>query len=209
MRRSRSFSRRGGLGRTNPSSSCRCAGSARLYSRGVPPLPVRSDAAAAGKPVRGALSVAPTYNDDFKGWPVAPQHRTHAVYGTFLNPTTKWPSDMPGLRAGGHKAIDILQNDASGRHPVFAIEGGTVHEATLAGYSTRSTNSFAAESSASATSATRTLSRPSSSERGSRRGRRSARRAWVFGTCISRSGRRRAGRASCSTRFGPAGSSPP
>ena len=98
----------------------------------MPPIPVRSDVAAAGGPVRGALTFTPTYNDDFTGWPVAPQHRTHAVYGTFLNPTTKWPSDMPGLRAGGHKAIDILQNDASGRHPVFAIEGGTVHEATVA-----------------------------------------------------------------------------
>jgi hypothetical protein len=97
----------------------------------VPPLPVRSDVAAAGPSVRGALTFTPTYNDDFTGWPVAPQHRTHAVYGTFLNPTTKWPSDMPGLRAGGHKAIDILQNDASGRHPVFAIEGGTVREASL------------------------------------------------------------------------------
>ncbi|MET1082030.1 MAG: hypothetical protein ABWY12_03135 [Burkholderiales bacterium] len=97
----------------------------------MPPLPVRSDVAAAGQTVRGALSVAPTYNDDFTGWPVAPKRRTHAVYGTFGNPTTKWPSEMPGVRASYHKAIDILQNDASGRHPVFAIEGGTVHEATL------------------------------------------------------------------------------
>jgi hypothetical protein len=97
----------------------------------VPPLPVRSDVAA-GQAVRGALSFTPTYNDDFTGWPVAPLHRAHAVYGTFLNPTTKWPSEMPGLRAGGHKAIDILQNDATGRHPVFAMEGGTVHEATVA-----------------------------------------------------------------------------
>jgi hypothetical protein len=97
----------------------------------VPPHPVQSDVAAAGGPVRGALSFAPTYNDDFTGWPVAPQHRTHAVYGTFGNPTTKWPSEMPGLRAGYHKAIDILVNDASGRHPVYAIEGGRVRGATL------------------------------------------------------------------------------
>ncbi len=90
----------------------------------MPPLP--------GKPVRGELGFTPTYNDDYTGWPVAPKHRTHAVYGTFLNPTTKWPSEMPGVRAGYHKAIDILQNDASGRHPVFAVEGGTVHEATVA-----------------------------------------------------------------------------
>ena len=98
----------------------------------MPPIPGRSDGPAASKPVRGALTFAPTWNDDFKGWPVAPQHRTHAVYGTFGNPTTKWPSEMPGPRAGYHQAIDILQNDASGRHPVFAVEGGTVHEATVA-----------------------------------------------------------------------------
>jgi len=95
----------------------------------VPPIPVRSDVAA-GRPVRGALSFTPTYNDDFTGWPLAPQHRTHAVYGTFLNPTTGWPSGMPPLNRGFHKAIDILVNDASGRHPVFAIEGGRVKEAS-------------------------------------------------------------------------------
>ena len=97
----------------------------------MPPLPVRSDGAAAGRTVRGALSSTPRYNDDFTGWPVAPKHHTHAVYGTFGNPTTKWPSEMPGLRASYHKAIDILQNDASGRHPVFAIEGGKVGDVKL------------------------------------------------------------------------------
>ena len=56
------------------------------------------------------------------------------------------------------------------------------------GYSPRSRNAFAAEKSASATSTTRTSRRPSRSGRKSRRGRRSARRAWVFGTCTSRSG---------------------
>ena len=97
-----------------------------LYSRGVPPLPVRPSAAAAGLPVRGALSFTPTYNDDYTGWPLAPKHRTHAVYGTFLNPTTGWPSGMPPLQRTFHRAIDILVNDATGRHPVFAIEGGSV-----------------------------------------------------------------------------------
>ena len=91
----------------------------------MPPLPVRS-ARRRGPACPRRAELAPTYNDDYTGWPVAPKHRTHAVFGTFLNPTTKWPSEMPGLRAGYHKAIDILQNDASGRHPVFAIEGGTV-----------------------------------------------------------------------------------
>ncbi len=65
-----------------------------MYSRGVPPIPVPSDAAA-DRPVRGALGFTPTYNDDYTGWPVAPKHRTHGVYGTFLNPTTGWPSGMP------------------------------------------------------------------------------------------------------------------
>ena len=41
-----------------------------LYSRGVPPIPVPSDAAAADRPVRGALGFTPTYNDDYTGWPV-------------------------------------------------------------------------------------------------------------------------------------------
>jgi hypothetical protein len=97
----------------------------------VPPLPVRSDVAAADRPVRGALGFTPTYNDDYTGWPVAPKHRTHAVYGTFLNPTTGWPSGMPPPQRGYHKAIDILVNDASGRHPVFAIEGGKVGDVKL------------------------------------------------------------------------------
>lgn len=96
----------------------------------MPPLPVRPSAAAAGLPVRGALSFTPTYNDDYTGWPLAPKHRTHAVYGTFLNPTTGWPSGMPPLQRTFHRAIDILVNDAAGHHPVFAIEGGSVREAT-------------------------------------------------------------------------------
>ena len=114
-----------------------------------------------------------------------------------------------GAAGGYHKAIDIPQNDATGRHPVFAIEGGTVEEAKLAWISPRSTNAFAAERSASPTSATRTSCRASRSGRRSRRGRRSARRARVGGTCTSRSMRPWVGRASRSTRFGPAGSSPP
>jgi hypothetical protein len=68
------------------------------------------------------------YNDTFTGWPLAPQNEPHAVYGTFLNPTTAWPSGMPASTAGYHKAIDILVDDAKGPHPVLAIEGGKVHE---------------------------------------------------------------------------------
>ena len=78
---------------------------------------------------RGELDFAQVYDDDFVGWPLAPQDRGHGVYGTFLNPTTGWPSGMPGLRTGYHLAIDVLVNDAKGAQPVFAIEGGRVREA--------------------------------------------------------------------------------
>jgi hypothetical protein len=83
------------------------------------------------RPVRGKTEATPTYADDYRGWPLSPVDETHAVYGTFLNPTTLWPSGMPGPRVGYHKAIDILVNDADGPQPVFAIEGGRVREAKL------------------------------------------------------------------------------
>jgi hypothetical protein len=79
--------------------------------------------------VRGELGFVQSYEDDFKGWPLAPQHQGHAVYGTFLNPTTAWPSGMPPPNAGFHKAIDILVDDRKGHQPVRAIEGGRVKEA--------------------------------------------------------------------------------
>jgi hypothetical protein len=81
--------------------------------------------------VRGELGFAQTYDDGFVGWPLAPQDRGHAVYGTFLNPTTGWPSGMPPATAGFHRAIDILVNDRKGPQPVHAIEGGRVKEAKL------------------------------------------------------------------------------
>jgi hypothetical protein len=79
---------------------------------------------------RGELDFDQVYADDFVGWPLAPQSKPHGVYGTFLNPTTAWPSGMPPTTAGYHAAIDIVVNDAAGSRPVFAIEGGRVHEAT-------------------------------------------------------------------------------
>jgi hypothetical protein len=79
--------------------------------------------------VRGEIALAPTYADDYVGWPLAPKHQAHGVYGTFLNPTTVWPSGMPAKTVGYHKAIDIAVNDAAGPRPVFAIEGGIVREA--------------------------------------------------------------------------------
>lgn len=75
---------------------------------------------------RGALGFTPTYEDDFRGWPLRPKHGAHGVYGTFLNPTTGWPPPMPQPTAGYHKAVDIVANDRTGPHPVFAVEGGTV-----------------------------------------------------------------------------------
>jgi hypothetical protein len=79
--------------------------------------------------MRGEIVGAPIYSDDFVGWPLAPKHKAHGVYGTFLNPTTAWPSGMPSARAGYHKAIDILVDDRKGPQTVFAIEGGKVKEA--------------------------------------------------------------------------------
>jgi hypothetical protein len=81
--------------------------------------------------VRGEIDATAIYADDYRGWPLAPRHQAHAVYGTFLNPTTIWPSGMPGTGVGYHKAIDILVNDDAGAQPVFAIEGGKVREAKL------------------------------------------------------------------------------
>ena len=79
--------------------------------------------------VRGELDFIQTYDDTYAGWPLAPKNKAHGVYGTFLNPTTIWPSGMPGAGVGYHAAIDIAVNDANGPQGVFAIEGGRVHEA--------------------------------------------------------------------------------
>jgi hypothetical protein len=82
--------------------------------------------------VRGELGFTQTYEDDYVGWPLAPRKQGHGVYGTFLNPTTVWPSGMPGANVGYHQAIDIPVNDAAGPQPVFSIEGGRVREARRA-----------------------------------------------------------------------------
>ncbi len=78
---------------------------------------------------RGELNVAQSYQDSWRGWPLDPVNGPHGVYGTFLNPTSVWPSGMPGLAVGYHQAIDIPANDATGGHPVYAIEGGKVTKA--------------------------------------------------------------------------------
>ena len=77
-----------------------------------------------------------TYNDDFRGWPVAPQHQQHPVRGTFLDPRPD-----PEIGAIYHTGVDIAVRDdrpdtaaPSGRtHRVFAIEGGVVDAATAPG----------------------------------------------------------------------------
>ena len=76
--------------------------------------------------VRGAIAFTPTWDDDYTGWPLGPKHRAHAVFSAFLNPTTGRPPVMPLPTAGYHKAIDILANDRTGPHPIFAVEGGRV-----------------------------------------------------------------------------------
>ena len=93
------------------------------------------------------------YNDDFRGWPVSPQHQQHPVRGTFLDPRPD-----PKLGAIYHTGVDVAVRDdrpeagapAGRTHRVFAIEGGVVDEATKPAY---------AETSASATSATATSTR--------------------------------------------------
>lgn len=76
------------------------------------------------------------YNDDFRGWPVAPQHRQHPVRGTFLDPRPD-----PTFGAIYHTGVDVAVRDdrpargaPRGRtHRVFAIEGGVVDAASPAG----------------------------------------------------------------------------
>ncbi len=80
---------------------------------------------------RGQLDFTQVYADDFVGWPLAPKRAAHGVYGTFLNPTTAWPSGMPSKSAGYHQAIDIPVDDSAGDQAVFAIEGGRVRESKL------------------------------------------------------------------------------
>jgi hypothetical protein len=76
------------------------------------------------------------YNDDFRGWPVSPQHQQHPVRGTFLDPRPD-----PGLGAIYHAGVDVAVRDdrpeagapAGRTHRVFAIEGGVVEAATPPG----------------------------------------------------------------------------
>jgi hypothetical protein len=87
-------------------------------------------------PTPGRLTVPQTYNDEFRGWPVRPQHRQHPIRGSFLDPRPD-----PERGAIYHDGVDIAVRDdrpergaPPGRtHRVFAIEGGPVFFATPRG----------------------------------------------------------------------------
>ena len=86
--------------------------------------------------IPGKLDVEQGYNDDYRGWPVAPRHEQHPIRGSFLDP-------RPDPRRGAvyHDGVDIAVRDDQpergappGRtHRVYAIEGGPVFEATPRG----------------------------------------------------------------------------
>ena len=86
--------------------------------------------------VPGALDVPQRYNDDYRGWPVAPVDRQHPIRASFLDPRPD-----PALGAIYHDGIDIGVRDdrpepgapAGRTHRVFAIEGGRVLGATKRG----------------------------------------------------------------------------
>ena len=190
-------------------SSCGCAGSARpiLSRRATAPGSVGRRRRGPACPRRAELRAHL-------------QRRLHGLAtwrrSTAPTPSTGRSSTRPRLAFGDaaaagpfHRAIDILVNDATGRHPVFAIEGGRVREATLdlGDHPAQGTSSLRKHQH-------RPL--PLLARRAERRGRGEGRGgagdrpdvSRVGGTCTSRSWRRRAGSASSSTRFGPAGSSP-
>jgi hypothetical protein len=86
--------------------------------------------------IPGKLEAFQSYNDAFRGWPVLPLKSQHPIRGSFLDP-------RPDRRLGAvyHNGVDIAVRDdrpesgapADRTHRVFAIEGGTVREATPRG----------------------------------------------------------------------------
>jgi hypothetical protein len=80
----------------------------------------------------GSLNAARSYNDAWRGWPVAPVHRQHHVRSAFLDP--RRGTLAAGGEAAYHIGIDIAVRDdrpepgaPPGRtHRVYAIEGGYV-----------------------------------------------------------------------------------
>jgi hypothetical protein len=86
--------------------------------------------------VPGKLDVTQTYNDDYRGWPLAPVDEPHPIRGSFMDPRPD-----PDLGAIYHDGVDIAARDdrpesgapAGRTHRVYAIEGGEVHRATPRG----------------------------------------------------------------------------
>jgi hypothetical protein len=86
--------------------------------------------------VPGKLDIAQTYNDGYRGWPVAPVDQPHPIRGSFMDPRPD-----PELGAIYHDGVDIAVRDdrpergapAGRTHRVYAIEGGQVRAATALG----------------------------------------------------------------------------
>ena len=86
--------------------------------------------------IPGKLELPQEYNDDYRGWPVAPRHEQHPIRGSFLDPRPD-----PELGAVYHDGVDIAVRDdrpvrgapAGRTHRVYAIEGGPVFLATPRG----------------------------------------------------------------------------
>ena len=86
--------------------------------------------------IPGQLQALQSYNDGWRGWPVVPLKQQHPVRGSFLDPRPD-----PKLGAVYHTGVDVAVRDdrpergaPPGRtHRVYAIEGGTVREATPRG----------------------------------------------------------------------------
>jgi hypothetical protein len=86
--------------------------------------------------VPGKLEAIQTYNDDYRGWPLAPVDEPHPIRGSFMDPRPD-----PDLGAIYHDGVDVAARDdrpergapAGRTHRVYAIEGGKVLRATPRG----------------------------------------------------------------------------
>jgi hypothetical protein len=86
--------------------------------------------------VPGKLEATQTYNDDYRGWPLAPVDEPHPIRSSFMEPRPD-----PDLGAIYHDGVDVAARDdrpergapAGRTHRVYAIEGGKVVRATPRG----------------------------------------------------------------------------
>ena len=128
-----------------------------------------------------------SYNDNYMGWPVNPQHAQHPVRGSFLDPRGE---DDTGL-SGYHFGIDISVDDHQPEpgapsmlsHRVYALESGTVSASANV-----LTIAASTVGSRSGTSPTGTSPRSCTHASTSRPGSRSAGPASASGTCTSPNG---------------------